>query len=122
MAKGRKGKCPQQQILLVVEEMAVSFPSEKLPADLWGMIEMCERGRHSGIEVIGTTQRPASVSTKFKGLAEETFCFRLTLENDVNAVSTYIGKQHAPTIINLNKFEYLHKTINGVEQKKTQKP
>lgn len=122
MAQGRPGKAPQEQILLVIEEMALSFPSEKLPSDLWGMGEMSERGRHSGIEVIGTTQRPASVSTKFKGLAEETYCFRLTLENDVNAVCTYIGKQYAETIMNQDKFEYLHKTISGVEPKKTQKP
>ncbi len=122
MAKGRPGKPPQKQILLMVEEMSLSYPSEKLPAELWGMTEMCERGRHHGIEVIGTTQRPASVSTKFRGLAEETFCFKLTLENDVNAVCTYIGKEHRQKIVDLDKFEYLHKTTNGVEQKKTQKP
>jgi len=122
MAKGRPGQAPQEQIMLMIEEMAVSYPSEKLPANLWGMTEMCERGRHSGIGVLGATQRPASVSTKFRGLAEETFCFKLTLENDVNAVCTYIGKEHRETIVGLDKFEYLHKTISGVERKKTSKP
>lgn len=122
MARGRPGNPPQKQIELVIEEMSLSYPVEKLPADLWGMTEICERGRHAGIDVIGTTQRPASVSTKFRGNVEETFCFHLDLANDVDGVCTFIGREHRDTIRNLQPHEYLHKTLAGVEVKKNKKP
>ena len=122
MAKGKPGDPPSLQMTLVVEEMSVSYPVEKLPADLWGMTEMVERGRHSGVEVIGLTQRPASISTKFRGNCEEFSVFRLDLVNDVDAVCTYVGKEYRQAIRQLSVGHYLRVSSGHVTPKRTQKP
>jgi len=122
MARGRPGKPPIDQMLLAVEEMPVSYPVEKLPAGFWGMTEMCERGRHSGVEVIGLAQRMATVSTKFRGNCEEFFVFRQDLINDVDAVCKYIGNEYRDQIRNLPQGQYLHVISGKATLKKTKKP
>lgn len=116
------GDPPMQQITLLVEEMSISYPVEKLPADLWGMTEMVERGRHSGVNVIALTQRPASISTKFRGNCEEFSVFRLDLVNDVDAVCMYIGKQYRDTIRKLSQGHYIKVAGGQATPKRTQKP
>ena len=93
---------------LVIEEMSLSFPSEKLPADMWGMSAMCEQGRHAGVDVIGTTQRPARVSTIFRGNCEQSFIFSLADWNDVSAVAGMIGPEWKGKIRELPAHHYLH--------------
>jgi len=122
IARGRPGKAPMPQMTLVVEEMAISYPSEKLPVDMWGMKEMCERGRHAGITLIGTTQRPATISTIFRGNCEEWNCFRLDLVNDVDAICKYIGNEYREKIRDLAQGEYLHYQDRKATVEKLPKP
>lgn len=102
--EGRRGG---PHITLVIEEMSISFPSEKLPDELWGMAAMCEQGRHAGIDVIGTTQRPARVSTIFRGNCEQTYIFGLSDWNDVGAVANMIGPEWKNKLRELPQHEYL---------------
>ncbi len=96
------------QIVLVVEEMSLSFPVTRLPANLWGMTEICERGRHVGIGVIGTTQRPATVNTIFRGNCEDTYVFALSWATDVEAVCSMIGRDQRQKLQLLKPHEFLH--------------
>lgn len=80
-----------QQMTLVVEELQMSFPSESLPAGCRGFLAMCQRGRHWGINVIGVTQQPASISARFKGNCAEHHLFNLEWHTDLKAVGAMIG-------------------------------
>ena len=96
------------QVTLVVEEMALSFPVERLPLDLHGFKSVCERGRHWGVNIIGTTQRPATVSTVFRGNAAETYIFALDWETDVAAVCAMIGREHRDALRGMEPHRYLY--------------
>ena len=53
-------------------EPPVAGGAEKSP----GFAEMCSRGRHYGLDMIGVSQRIAEVSTRFRGNCSETVVFR----------------------------------------------
>jgi DNA helicase HerA-like ATPase len=80
-----------QGITLVIEEMNLSFPvaggAQKCP----GFAEICSRGRHYGIEVIGISQRIAEVSTRFRGNCTETVVFRQKGPRDQEAAAAELG-------------------------------
>jgi DNA helicase HerA-like ATPase len=95
---GRDGR----QMTLVVEEIQISFPNEKLPATARGFEAMCQRGRHWGVNVIGVTQQPATVSTRFRGNCAETHIFKLDWHTDIEAVGRMIGPANAKKIPGLN--------------------
>jgi DNA helicase HerA-like ATPase len=94
-----------QQMTLVVEELQESFPSEKLPRDLRGFETMCQRGRHWGINLIGITQQPASISTRFKGNCSEHHIFALDWHTDIMAIGQMIGPDNAKKIRGLKPHE-----------------
>ncbi len=117
----KKGGLKAPRLMLVVEEMSKSFPDTKLPDSLWGMKEMSEQGRHANIDVIGTTQRPATISTNFRGNAEETYIFGLQWQNDVDKVSAMIGRDQAAVIRALKPHEYLLYRGNRISRGKNRR-
>lgn len=96
-----------KRITLVVEEMAFSYPDKQLPAELYGFKEMCSLGRHQDIEVIGTTQRPAMVSTVFTGNCEDRYIFRLEEAVDIERIGKTIGRENRDKIKGLQRHEFL---------------
>jgi DNA helicase HerA-like ATPase len=78
-------------LTLVVEEMNASFPvhggAERAP----GFAELCSRGRHYGIELIGVAQRIAEVSTRFRGNATQTVVFPQSGPRDLAAAKDALG-------------------------------
>jgi len=107
-----------ERILLVVEEMSFSFPSEKLPAHLWGFKEMCLTGRHSDIEVIGIFQRPALVSTTFTGNCEDRYIFRLDEAADLDRIAKTIRRENVPQLAALGPHEYLRYHLGKITRGK----
>ena len=61
---------------LVVEEMNLSFPVAGGVHKCTGFAEICSRGRHYGIDVIGASQRIAEVDTRFRGNCTESVVLR----------------------------------------------
>lgn len=55
-----------KKMLLIVDEMSKCFPNG-IPRQFNGFEYLCSEGSHYGIDIIGTTQRPASVNTHWKG-------------------------------------------------------
>lgn len=96
-----------QQLTLVVEEMNLSFPNaggmEKCP----GFSEICSRGRHYGIEVIGVSQRIAEVNTRFRGNTTETVVLKQKGPRDIDAAAAELGVPKTK-VTPLKPLEYLH--------------
>jgi DNA helicase HerA-like ATPase len=100
---GRKGA----PLVLVVEEMNLPFPvhggAEKCP----GFAEICSRGRHYGIEVIGLSQRIAEVATRFRGNCTETYVLRQQGPRDVAAAADALGIDKG-RVQGLRNLDWLH--------------
>ena len=94
-------------MVLVVEEMNLSFPvhggADKSP----GFAEVCSRGRHYGITVYGLSQRIAEVSTRFRGNCTETVVLRQQGPRDLAAATDAIGGNKAE-VAKLANLEYIH--------------
>jgi hypothetical protein len=94
-------------LTLVVEEMNLSFPvaggDQKNP----GFAEICSRGRHFGIEVIGLSQRIAEVATRFRGNCTETVVLRQKGPRDLKAASEELGVG-VTEVSKLENLQYLH--------------
>lgn len=78
-------------ITLVVEEMNLSFPVAGGESKCPGMAELCSRGRHSYIEMIGASQRIAEVATRFRGNCTETVVFAQKGPRDLAASEAELG-------------------------------
>ena len=111
---GAKGAA---MMTLVVEEMNMSFPvaggDQKCP----GFAEMCSRGRHFGIEVIGASQRIAEVSTRWRGNNSETIILAQKGKRDIDAATAEIGTDRR-TVVALQNLEYLHEKGGTITQGK----
>lgn len=104
-------------LTLVVEEMNLSFPvhggAERCP----GFAEVCSRGRHFGIEVLGLSQRLAEVSTRFRGNCSESYVLRQTGPRDVGAAADVLGQDRG-TVQALRNLEYIHEKAGQIERGK----
>lgn len=101
------------QMTLVVEEMNLCFPVsggvEKAP----GFADICSRGRHYGIEVVGVSQRIAEVATRFRGNCTETVVFSQKGPRDVAAAASELGTDQSQ-IKTLQSLHYLHEVGGNV--------
>jgi len=73
---------------LLVEELAFVTKANKAPS-AWRQATLI--GRHSGVTIIGASQRPASVDKDFIACADIIHCGRLANEPDAKAVATFLG-------------------------------
>lgn len=100
-------------LTLVVEEMNLSFPvsggAQKCP----GFANVCSRGRHYGIEVIGVSQRIAEVATRFRNNCTETVVLRQKGPRDLDAAAAEIGGDRA-AVARLKNLDYLHERHGNV--------
>ncbi|MBO6603850.1 zonular occludens toxin domain-containing protein [Rhodophyticola sp.] len=76
---------------LIVEEMNLSFPVGSGVAKSPGFAELCSRGRHYGIALVGLSQRIAEVDTRFRGNCNVTVAFRQKGPRDQQAAAAEIG-------------------------------
>jgi len=98
----------RRKVVLVVEEMNLGFPAFKLPAQWFAMGRAVLQGRHRGIEVIGVTQRPALVSTDFRGNVAETYALALATSHDYRAVFEVYGREAERALRSLAPHNYIH--------------
>lgn len=100
-------------LTLVVEEMNLAFPVAGGADNCPGFAEVCSRGRHSGIEVIGISQRIAEVSTRFRGNLTETVIFSQRGPRDVAAAIQAAGASKAQ-VEGLGHLQYLHEKSGAI--------
>lgn len=77
----------KRRLTLVVEELNLSFPVHGGATKCPGFAEICSRGRHSGITVIGISQRAKEVSKRFRGNCTEAVTFMQFDEGDAKAAA-----------------------------------
>jgi len=97
--------CPA--IVLVVDELNLSYPAHRLPAGLYGIGRLVLQGRHRGVAVVGISQRPALVSLDFRGNCLGHYVHALGAPQDRAAIVQLIGAQHALAIARLAPHQFL---------------
>lgn len=96
----------QSEITLIAEELNLGYPPNPPRKHGW-FTQAVLQGRHAGISIIGVSQRPALVSPNFRGNAERWFVFPLGYEQDRAEVVSRIGREHAGTLRNLKKHNFI---------------
>lgn len=97
-----------REITLLVEEMNISYPVTGVPHALGGFPDLCSRGRHFGVEIIGLSQRIAEVNTRFRGNCTETYVFRQKGPRDLKAAASELGDVKPAEIQALQPHCYIH--------------
>ncbi|MGB0749706.1 MAG: helicase HerA domain-containing protein [Magnetospiraceae bacterium] len=91
---------------LVVDELNLSFPLNWQPK-FNQFARACSRGRKRGINVIGVTQRPAEVGTRFRGNLNRVACFRLSVPNDWKVIRETMGPDAETAVRELGQFSHV---------------
>lgn len=87
----------------LAEELAFVTQANKAPP-AWRQATLL--GRHSGMTIIGASQRPASVDKDFIACADVIHCGRLANERDAKAVATFLGCDWRE-LVNLPDLHYI---------------
>lgn len=75
---------------VLVEELSrVTMASWSPPA--WKNLSTA--GRHQGLTIIGTSQRPATIDKDFLGNCTEIRCYRVNYDNDAKVMADSLGLQ-----------------------------
>ncbi len=102
-----------RQILMVYEEMNITYPAHKLPSQYYGIGQATLQGRHRGIGVIGVTQRPALISMDFRGNVSETYVFTLGTRDDLRAVAEVYSDASITGLKALRPHEFIRLSDDG---------
>lgn len=104
---------PVIHITFAIDELSESYPVEKMPRSMQGFTRLCKAGRHYRISLIGQTQRPAQVSTEFRGNLDFRFFLSLRENADLEAVKKMAGKSAADLVAELPVHYYLRLDPDG---------
>lgn len=97
----------KRKIVLVVEEMAVSYPEKTLAKGERGFMDLINLGRHYGVSIIGVSQRIAEVKKNFVGNCAEHYFYRMGAAVDYSTVMQLVGREHQQALKSLQTHEYL---------------
>lgn len=107
------------QITLVVDELDLSFPtgiSLKMPKN--GFKNLCCRGRHTGINIIGLSQRMHLIDNVFRANCNAFYLYRHAEPADIDTGIKILGREYRDEFKNLNNFEYIYKEGQKIFVKK----
>lgn len=96
-----------RKVTFIVEELNLGFPNHSLPKGMGGFANLCSRGRHYGINIIGASQRIAEVGTRFRGNCSRTYFFFQDELADVETICRSIGREWKAELEGLQVHEYL---------------
>ena len=95
-----------KKVTLLVDELNLSFPLNAKP-EYDGFARLCSRGRKRGINIIGITQRPAEVATRFRGNIDRLACFALSVPNDFSVIRGTIGAEAEDKVRGLERYGHI---------------
>lgn len=101
---------PIPPITFAVDEMSDPFPVTSLPNNLRGFYRMCKAGRHYRFNVVGATQRPAEVSTTFRGNLDTRFYLRLNEPADLDAVDKTAGREIRDMVAGMPNYHFIRQS------------
>lgn len=108
-----------RHLTLMVDELAASAPNIRRPRSAFNAL--CARGRHFGIELIGSSQRMAEVTTSFTGNTTTDYFFPLRSAADYDRAVALIGKHHLAELRSLEPhtcLRYEHGRIEKMQNPK----
>lgn len=95
-----------KKLMLVVDELNLSFPLNVKPEHS-GFARLCSRGRKRGINIIGISQRPAEIATRFRGNLSRIAAFKQTLPNDWAVIREVIGQDAEKAVRELPEYGHV---------------
>ena len=104
----RAAWCMAGAVVLVEELSRVTSPSYAPPA--WR--DLSTAGRHQGITLIGTAQRPAQVDKDFMGNATTIRCFRVNYENDARVMANVL-REKPEEMMQLPDFHFIERNLSS---------
>lgn len=98
------------QITLVVDELDLGFPTgESLKNPRNGFKNLCCRGRHTGIHVVGLSQRMHLVDNVFRANCSGVYLYRHSEPADIDVGLKIIGREYREKFRALDNFQYIYK-------------
>lgn len=98
------------QITLVVDELDLGFPTgESLKNPRNGFKNLCCRGRHTGIHVVGLSQRMHLVDNVFRANCSGIYLYRHSEPADIDVGLKIIGREYRDKFRGLDNFQYIYK-------------
>jgi hypothetical protein len=94
--------------MIVVEELSRVTQASWSPA-AWKNI--CTAGRHRGLTVVGTCQRPAQVDKDFFGNCSEIRCYKVGFIADAKAMADVMFCDFRE-ILSLERLHYIHRDVD----------
>ena len=99
------------QVTLVVDELDMSFPTGASLKDTRnGFKNLCCRGRHTGINIVGISQRMHLIDNSFRANCSALYLFRHTEVADVDLCIKILGRNYKEQINNLENYQYFYKS------------
>lgn len=98
------------QITLVIDELDMAFPSgisQRDPKN--GFKNLCCRGRHAGINIIGLSQRMHLIDNVFRANCSAMYIFRHSEPADIDTAIKILGRENREKLRALKNFEYFYK-------------
>lgn len=108
-------------ITFLAEEINTAFPVTALPAQYPGFGELCSRGRHFNVNIIGVSQRIAEVNTRWRGNTSCFYVFRQGDARDVQAATAMLPPGWRNAVTQLQNFEYLFVNAGHVTRGKVKR-
>ena len=90
-----------------VDELAFAYPNHKISKEENNFLEIVNTGRNKNVELIGASQRPASVNVDFSAQCDVRIFFRLDWKNDQEYLVKTYGSEFRDRILNLQELEYI---------------
>lgn len=109
-------------LTFVVEEMNTAFPVTALPTQYPGFGELCSRGRHFNINLVGVSQRIAEINTRWRGNTSCFFLFRQADARDQATAARMLPQGWGAKLTALADFQYLFVKAGKVTYGTVSKP
>ena len=93
-----------KNIQVVVDEVQFFTSAHFIPEYMKNLLFM---GRHQGISVLATTQRPSQINKSILSMSSHVFCGQLHEKNDLKAISNFINED-TQTLVTLPKRTFIY--------------
>lgn len=104
-------------ILIVIEEVQLFTNPHNCPHWLETALMT---GRHRGVSLMFTTQRPGLLNKNMASQCQHIFCGRINEKNDLNYVSSFLF-ENSKKLLNLKNRNFIYFNPEGVTQISTEK-
>lgn len=99
-------------IQIVVEEIHLFSGPHNMP--LW-LQNNYLIGRHHGISILATSQRPAHVNKTIVSQSAHIFCGKTVESNDLRYLSSFLGQENSQKLVQMPERQFLYFSKSGIK-------